>query len=59
MTEQSLIDTIEGKFVPTPAVLLGAGVRAGARTPELFAVPGGYRCGDYSFAADVMAPALA
>lgn len=57
--EQSLIDTIEGKFVPTPAVLLGQAFGRVLETPELFLVSGGYQCGDYFFSLDMMSPALA
>lgn len=43
MTEQSLLDTIEGKFVPTPAVSLGQAFGRVLEDPDRFLVPGGYR----------------
>jgi len=59
MTEESLIDTIRGKFVPTPAVLLGSAFGQVLETPEPFKVDGGYRCGDYTFDDATMAEPLA
>jgi hypothetical protein len=59
MTEQSLIDTISGLFVPTAAVLLGKAYGQVLETPDLFAVPGGYDCGGYRFALKDVDPALA
>lgn len=59
MTEQSLIDTIVGKFVPTPAVLLGQAFGRVLEDPERYQVPGGYRCNGYAFDDATMAPALA
>lgn len=59
MSEESLIATIRGEFVPTPAVLLGKAFGKVLETPDPFVVPGGYRCGDYFFADAVMSPALA
>lgn len=59
MTEESLIDTISGKFVPTPAVLLGQAFGKVLETPEKFLTSGGYRSGDYFFSLDMMIGALA
>lgn len=65
MTEQSLIDTIRGKFVPTPAVLLGQAFGAVLERPDRFRVQGGYRVttrdGEHTYSFDdaTMAPALA
>lgn len=59
MSEDSLIATIRGEFVPTPAVLLGKAFGRVLETPEPFMVPGGYRYGDYFFDSDVMCPAMA
>jgi hypothetical protein len=59
MTEQSLIDTISGKFVPTEAVLRGKAFGEIVETPEAYAVPGGYQRGGYSFSAETMAPVFA
>lgn len=58
MTEASLVDTIEGKFVPTPKVLLGQAYGKVLEDPDRYLVPGGYRCGGYSFAAADVQPAL-
>lgn len=59
MTEASLIDTIAGKFVPTPAVLLGKAFGQVLETPEVFRVARGYRCGGYSFSDETMAEPFA
>ncbi len=58
MTEESLIDTINGKFVPTPAVLLGSAFGKVLETPERFQVPGGFKCGDYTFSDATMVEPL-
>lgn len=59
MTEDALIASIKGEFVPTPQVELGKAFGSVLETPEAFAVRGGYRCGTYEFGQDVMAPCLA
>lgn len=59
MTEASLIDSILGKFVPTPPVLIGSAFGRVLETPDAFRVPGGYECGGFSFDGPMMAPALA
>lgn len=59
MTEQSLLDTIAGKFVPTPPVLLGQAFGRVLETPDPYRVSGGYQYGAYFFSADMMAPAFA
>ena len=59
MSEQELIDTIRGKFVPTPKVLIGKAFGQILEDPEPFRVHGGYMCGAYFFSVDTMAPALA
>ncbi len=59
MTERMLLDTIEGKFVPTPAVLLGKAFGMVLEDPDRYQVPGGYHCDSYSFSETTMAPALA
>lgn len=58
MTEQSLIDTISGKFVPNQAVLLGSAFGKVLEAPKRFIVKGGYQCGGFSFSDETMAPAL-
>lgn len=60
MTEQALLDTIRGKFVPTPAVLLGQAFGQVLETPEAYQVPYGYRHPlGYTFDDATMATALA
>lgn len=59
MTEQSLIDTIRGKFEPTPAVLLGQAFGRVLEDPDRFLVPGGFQCGGYFFSLDMMSGPLA
>jgi hypothetical protein len=59
MTEQSLIDTILGKFVPTSAVLLGKAFGEVLEEPDNYDVPGGFLHDGYHFSAEMMAPVLA
>jgi hypothetical protein len=59
MTEASLIDTILGKFVPTPAVLLGKAFGEVLEDPDSYEVPGGFRHNGYDFSDAMMAPVLA
>jgi hypothetical protein len=59
MTEQSLIDTIEGKFTPTPAVLLGQAFGLVLEDPDRYLVPGGYHCKGFSFDGSTVEPCLA
>lgn len=59
MTEDALLATIRGEFVPTPAVELGQAFDRVLNTPDAFAVDGGYRAGGYFLADAVMTPALA
>jgi len=65
MSEDDLIATIRGRFVPTPAVLLGQAFGAVLEKPAPFKVQGGYRIttrdGEHTFTFDdaVMQPALA
>jgi hypothetical protein len=49
MSEQELIDSINGVFIPTPAVSLGLAFGKVLETPERFQVPGGYACNGFSF----------
>jgi hypothetical protein len=58
MTEADLIASIRGEFVPTPAVLLGSAFGKVLEDPRHYRVPHGYQCGGYTFADEVMAPAL-
>lgn len=59
MSESDLIATIEGKFTPTPAVLLGQAFGRVLEDPDRFRVPHGYQCGGYTLSDATMAPALA
>lgn len=59
MTEESLLDTIRGKFVPTRPVLIGSAFGKVLETPWAYQVADGYRCGEFSMDAATMAPALA
>ncbi|HEX2594730.1 MAG TPA: hypothetical protein VHL34_24720 [Rhizomicrobium sp.] len=59
MSADELAATIQGRFVPTPKVLLGKAFGEVLETPEAFKVSGGYRHGEYTFDDAVMEPALA
>lgn len=59
MTEQSLLDTILGKFVQTQQVRLGKAYGLVLEQPDRYRVKGGYHCEDYSFDDADVAPALA
>jgi hypothetical protein len=59
MTEDDLIATITGEFVPTPAVLLGHAYGRVLEDPPTYRVSGGYRCGNYCFSDPDIDPALA
>jgi len=58
-TEASLIESIQGVFVPSPQMELGTAFHAVLETPERFRVAGGYRSGAYAFEDATMAPLLA
>lgn len=59
MTEDELIASIRGEFVPTPAVRLGSAFGKVLETPDLYVSTDGFECGSYVFPSDVMLPALA
>lgn len=59
MTEDELIATIRGEFVPNHKVLLGMAFGKVLESPEQFKVSGGYKHGEFFFSLDMMAPALA
>lgn len=59
MPEEELLATIRGEFKPNAAVLLGQAFGKVLETPARFQVPGGYRCGDYTFDDTTMAEPLA
>ncbi len=59
MSEDDLLATIRGEFVPTHAVRLGQAFGAILETPDPFRVSGGYRVGDIALGDAVMGPALA
>lgn len=52
MTEENLIDTINGRFVPTQAIELGLAFGKVLEDPGRYLVPGGYACLGYAFALD-------
>lgn len=59
MSEEQLIASIRGEFVPTHNVDVGLAFGKILETPDAFRVPGGYRVGDIALGDDVMGPALA
>lgn len=58
MTEDELVSSIEGKFVPNHKVLLGLAFGKVLEDPDRYLVPGGFKHGDFFFSLDMMAPAL-
>lgn len=58
MSEASLIESIEGKFVPNQKVLLGQAYGRVLEDPDRYLIAGGYRCGGYTFALKDVQPAL-
>jgi hypothetical protein len=58
MTEQSLLDSLTGVFVPTPAVQLGHAYHAVLEAPTPYRVPGGYACEGFTFDDATMDPML-
>lgn len=58
-TEQNLLDTIMGRFTPTPEMLLGRAFGQILETPERYQVPHGYQCEGYTFSDADLAPAFA
>lgn len=59
MSEQELIDTIKGKFVPNDKVKLGLAFGKVLEDPDRYRVHAGYHCNGYAFDDATMAPALA
>lgn len=63
MTEQALIDSLSGTFVPTHQVSLGSAFGLVLEDPDRYLVPGGFRIrvnGEgFEFGRDVMEPCLA
>lgn len=59
MTEDELIATIRGEFVPNHKVKLGLAFGQVLESPEKFRVSGGYQHGDFFFSLDMMAEPLA
>lgn len=59
MTEDELVATIRGQFVPNHKVMLGQAFGAVLEHPDRYLVSGGYQHGDFFFSLDMMAPALA
>lgn len=59
MSEDELLATIRGEFVPNHKVKLGLAFGKVLETPERYKLKSGYTCGEFHFPEDVMAPALA
>lgn len=59
MSEDELIATIRGQFVPNHKVQLGFAFGQVLEQPDKHLVSGGYRHGGFFFSLDMMAPALA
>ena len=59
MTEDELLATIRGEFVPTHAVLLGQAFGRVLEDPDRYKVRSGYICNGFAFGDDVMAEPLA
>lgn len=59
MSEDELIASIRGQFVPNHKVMLGMAFGQVLESPEKYLVSGGYRHGDFFFSLDMMADALA
>jgi hypothetical protein len=59
MTEDELIATIRGQFVPNHKVLLGSAFGKVLEMPDRYRLRSGYTCDGFHFPEDVMAPALA
>lgn len=57
--ERELLDTITGRFQPTPRMLLGRAYGRVLEAPDRYRVADGYACGPYRFEADTIDPALA
>lgn len=58
MTEQELLDTIAGRFIPNHKVLLGLAFGKVLEDPDRYLVPGGYRYGEFFFSLDTVQPCL-
>lgn len=59
MSEDELIATIRGQFVPNHKVKLGLAFGQVLESPDRYRVRGGYKAGDFFFSDDTMNPALA
>ncbi len=57
-TEQMLLESLIGTFVPTPAVKLGHAYHAVLEQPEAYRVSGGYVCEGFSFDDATLDPLL-
>lgn len=58
MTEESLIDSLTGVFVSTPAVQLGHAYHAVLEQPDAYRVAQGYVCEGFTFSDATMDPML-
>jgi hypothetical protein len=58
MPESDLINSILGRFTPTPAVKLGKAFHSVIEDPDQYLCPGGFACDGYAFDTAVMQPVL-
>lgn len=58
MTEDALLDSILGRFTPTPAVELGQAFGRILEKPDEFVTAEGFECRGFCFPREVMQPAL-
>lgn len=58
MSEDEMLATIRGEFVPNAKVRLGKAFGQVLESPELYKVDGGYLSDGYQFSPEVMEPAL-
>src|SRR5579862_6325036 len=58
LTEDDLLASIRGQFVPTAQVELGSAFGQILEAPDRFRVPGGYACKGYTFSDETMVEPL-
>lgn len=58
LTEDALIAAIKGEFRSTPQIELGIAFERILQDPDRYLIPGGYRCGDFTFELRAIEPAL-
>lgn len=59
MHEADLVDTILGRFTPTPEILIGQAYHCILENPDKYRSPNGYVANEYFFGAEVVTPMLA